>query len=237
MLARAAVRLDGRTIPYTIRRSLRARWVSLWVRPQSGLVVTLPLQAPAADATAFIRRHRRWVARQLDRLARVGARIPLRWPYGGTLPYRGEEQRIVLAAGRPSGIEGPAGGVLTVRPCHPTIEAASRLLKRWYVAQAQRCCADRASQLARQVGVSYRRLRIRDPRTRWGSCSPTGSLSFSYRLVMAPPAVLDYVVLHELCHRIELNHSPRFWDLVASHRPAYRHDLAWLRTYGPYLGL
>ncbi len=85
------------------------------------------------------------------------------------------------------------------------------------------------------LGVNYRRVAIRDQRTRWGSCSPRGTLSFNWRLALAPFEVLDYVVVHELCHLREPNHSPRFWDLVTSRRPGWKKQREWLRDYGPEL--
>lgn len=88
---------------------------------------------------------------------------------------------------------------------------------------------------ARALGVTYRRIEIRDQRTRWGSCSPRGTLSFNWRLALAPFEVLDYVVVHELCHLRQPNHSPRFWSLVAARRPDWRAQRAWLREFGPEL--
>jgi predicted metal-dependent hydrolase len=88
---------------------------------------------------------------------------------------------------------------------------------------------------ARALGVSYERVEIRDQRTRWGSCSSRGTLSFNWRLALAPLEVLDYVVVHELCHLREPNHSPRFWRLVASRRPGWRRQRDWLAAHGPEL--
>jgi predicted metal-dependent hydrolase len=88
---------------------------------------------------------------------------------------------------------------------------------------------------AAALGVSFRRVEIRDQRTRWGSCSALGTLSFNWRLVLAPFEVLDYVVVHELCHLRQPNHSPQFWRLVASRRPQWRLQRAWLREFGPEL--
>jgi predicted metal-dependent hydrolase len=85
------------------------------------------------------------------------------------------------------------------------------------------------------LGVSYGRIEIRSQRTRWGSCSSSGTLSFNWRLALAPFEVLDYVVVHELCHLLEPNHSSRFWDLVASRRPRWRRQYTWLRDNGPEL--
>jgi predicted metal-dependent hydrolase len=92
-----------------------------------------------------------------------------------------------------------------------------------------------ADEEADALGVSYTRIEIRDQRTRWGSCSSRGTLSFNWRLVLAPFDVLDYVVVHELCHLREPNHSPRFWRLVAERRPGWREQRAWLREHGPEL--
>jgi predicted metal-dependent hydrolase len=85
---------------------------------------------------------------------------------------------------------------------------------------------------ASRLGVAYTRIRIGDQRSRWGSCSPAGTLSFSWRLVLAPPDVLDYVVVHEICHLVEANHGPRFWALVERVRPGYREPRRWLREHG-----
>ncbi len=92
-----------------------------------------------------------------------------------------------------------------------------------------------AEREAAALGVSYARIAIRDQRTRWGSCSSRGTLSFNWRLVLAPPEVLDYVVVHELCHLHRADHSPHFWRLVQERRPGYRAERAWLREHGPEL--
>jgi predicted metal-dependent hydrolase len=92
-----------------------------------------------------------------------------------------------------------------------------------------------AEEAAIEIGVSFRRIRIGSQRTLWGSCSPKGALSFNWRLVLAPLEVLDYVVVHELCHLRVLDHSQRFWRLVERHRPAWRDQRDWLREHGPEL--
>jgi predicted metal-dependent hydrolase len=92
--------------------------------------------------------------------------------------------------------------------------------------------AEVAQREAAALGVTYERITIRDQRTRWGSCSPRGTLSFNWRLVLAPVEVLEYVVVHELCHLREANHSPRFWALVAHARPTFAEERAWLTRHG-----
>jgi predicted metal-dependent hydrolase len=92
-----------------------------------------------------------------------------------------------------------------------------------------------ADEEAEELGVSFKRIEIRDQRTRWGSCSTRGTLSFNWRLVLAPYDVLDYVVVHELCHILEPNHSRRFWKLVETRRPGWRTHRDWLHQHGPEL--
>jgi predicted metal-dependent hydrolase len=119
----------------------------------------------------------------------------------------------------------------------PNVEGARRILKRWYQAEALRCCRQQAATLGERLGITYRSVKVRDQKRRWGSCSEKGGLNFNYRLIMAPPSVLEYVVLHELLHRLEPNHSSRFWSLVRAHCPTYRDAIAWLKTRGPYLSV
>ena len=111
------------------------------------------------------------------------------------------------------------------------------MLRQWYQGQAADWLGQRVQALGPALGVTWRRISVRDARTRWGSCSFTGHLNFNQRLIMAPPEVIDYVVVHELLHRKELNHSSRFWALVARYYPGYVDAKRWLRTYGPFLSL
>lgn len=99
-------------------------------------------------------------------------------------------------------------------------------------AQARTMLEQRVAYFARQIGVTYGRITVRDQKTRWGSCSQAGNLNFNFRLILAPPEVLDYVVVHELCHRRQMNHSAQFWNEVAQVLPDYRAKKAWLAENG-----
>ena len=96
---------------------------------------------------------------------------------------------------------------------------------------------ERLDRCAPRIGVEFGRVAVRDQRSRWGSCSAKGNLNFNWKLIMAPPEVLDYVVIHELCHRIEFNHSPRFWQLVRDQMPEYEDWKKWLKRHGSELGV
>ena len=227
----------SRTIPYILRQSQRARSASLSIRPETGLVVTVPAFYSSGQLSQLLHRHRSWVLRYIDRFAATASRLPKRWPYGPTLPYRGDEYLVRLETQREPAVQTTPQRNLLVGMPTPGIEAARRLLKRWYLEEATRWLQQRTAIFGHQLDIAWRRMRVGDQRSRWGSCSAAGHLSFNYRLVMAPAAVMDYVVIHELLHRRELNHSRRFWALVASHCPDYRASLSWLKTHGPYLGI
>jgi predicted metal-dependent hydrolase len=120
------------------------------------------------------------------------------------------------------------GGLALPLPQLPALDA-------WYRDQARVEVTRAAQREAPRLGVTFTRIAIRDQLTRWGSCSKTGALSFNWRLILAPPAVLTYVVVHELCHRIHHDHSAAFWAAVAAARPTWAEERAWLVEHGPEL--
>ncbi|MDQ1080409.1 M48 family metallopeptidase [Pseudoroseomonas cervicalis] len=213
------------------RRSARARLVSLRIEPVAGAVlVTLPASlTPAAGrraGLALLRRHAAWVTARLAALApplrlRPGAAVPL-----GDVPHpiRHDPGHAGPAALRPGGIL--VGGGPDTLPAQ-----VMALLQD----EAGRRIRPLVRRHAARLGVAPRAVRLKDPRGRWGSCAPDGTLAFSWRLVMAPPWVLDYVVAHEVAHLEELNHSPRFWAVLAALNPHHAAAQAWLRRHGPGL--
>ncbi len=221
----AAVMLDGREVALTIRRSDRARRLRLRMLPETGLEVVLPRGASHDDALAFVHREAGWVLRQLSRLRPPAP--PLLLADGVTIPYRGSRLPVRLDAGARVTL---SGGTLTV-PAAGGLDA----IERWYRAEARRLSGDLAATHAATLGVSFGRLAIKDTRSRWGSCSSKGNLNFSWRLVLAPPEVHDYVVAHEVAHLREMNHSPRFWAHVETLCPLYREHRRWLRLNGATL--
>jgi len=227
----------SRTIPYSLRRSQRARSASLTIRPDTGLVVTVPALFSSGQLSHLLHRNLQWILRHVDRLAATARHLPKRWPYGPTLPYRGRDHRVALQAMPEPTVRRTLDERLLVGMPAPGIEAARRLLKRWYMEEAARWLGERTTALGHRLQIPWRRLRVGDQRSRWGSCSAEGHLSFNYRLVMAPAAVMDYVIIHELLHRRAMNHSKRFWALVAARDPDYRASLRWLKVYGPYLNV
>ena len=236
-LPRLTLALDGRTVSCAVLESARSRRLGLRIAPETGLVVTAPRGTGEPAVRAFAARHRRWILRWAARLE-DGASVPRRWPYGATLLYRGEGHTVLVRQASASGVERtPDGRLLVSATRAPGIEGCRRILQRWLKVEAARVLSERVDSWGARMGLRPRRVYIRSLRYRWGSCWPGGRLSFSDRLIMAPPEVLDYVVVHELAHLQERNHSRRFWALVATHCPAHDEAKRWLRAFDSLLAV
>jgi predicted metal-dependent hydrolase len=215
-------------VVYRVRRSDRARRVRVTVDPARGIEVVLPRRAPERETAAAIRELRPWIDRRVAELAGARAAVQAR---GDTIPYLGRTLALRGEPGRSRVTR--RGDVLLV----PEGTARDRALERWYRRAARSEIEPRLNRACALAGTSYSTLTIRGQRTRWASCSRTGSMSFNWRLLLAPEAVLDYVVWHEVCHLEVMDHSPRFWRLLAARSPGYREQLRWLRANGATLVL
>lgn len=220
-----ALRIGDPPIEVQLRRNQRSRRMVLRVGRDGRLpTLTLPPGVPAAQAQAFLRDHEDWLRGQLDGLAR---RVPV--GDGTVLPF-GDGTLAVHATG--TGRLQRLEGVLRV----PGTPAQVPLRVRAYLREAARAaCVGGVERHAARIGRAPARVSLRDPRARWGSCTERGELMFSWRLVLAPAAVLDYVVAHEVAHLAEMNHSERFWGVVEKLCPDYRPHRDWLRRHGPAL--
>ena len=216
-------------LPYRIRRSDRASRVRVSVDPHGGVEVVLPRRSPASAAPAAIAELRPWIERRLREARAVRAAIAAR---GSTLPYLGSVLQLRPDASR-SRVH-RRGATLLV-PADP--DRAPQAIERWYRRAAAEEIAPRLDAAVRALDASYTSLSIRGQRTRWGSCSARGAMSFNWRLLLAPEPVLDYVVWHEACHLRVMDHSPRFWALVRQHCPDYEEHRGWLRLQGSTLVL
>lgn len=219
-----------RDIPYSVRRSARARRVRVTVDPHTGVEVVLPTRAPAREAAAAVVQLRGWIERRLAEAEAVRDRVAAR---GDTIPYLGVDLRLVP---EPDRTRVRRRGDELLVPGRPGAGARDAI-ERWYRRQARVEIAPRLHAAAAAVGRPYTTLSIRAQRTRWGSCSSTGAMSFNWRLLLAPEPILDYVVWHEACHLAVMDHSPRFWALVARHCPGYEEPRRWLRRHGATLVL
>jgi predicted metal-dependent hydrolase len=212
---------------YRIRRSPRARRVRVTVDADGSVTVTLPRRAPDKAAAEAVEELAPWIARRRRTLARAAAEVARP---AGTVPYLGETLTLHAQPGRERVHR--RGDVLLVPEGDPY-----PALERFYRRAARAETAPRLDAATARAGSRYAGLTIRGQRTRWASCSSEGKMSFNWRLLLAPPEILDYVVEHEVCHLEVMDHSPRFWALLASRVPDWRTHATWLRRYGSTLVL
>ena len=214
-------------LPYSIRRSTRARRVRVTVDGAGEVVVTLPKKAAERRAAEAVKELRPWIDRRRAALMRAAQEVARD---AGTLPYLGSDLRVVAEPGRERVHR--RGDVLLVPPGD-----ARDAIERYYRRRARAEIGPRLDAATARAGTGYKGLTIRGQRTRWASCSSTGAMSFNWRLLLAPEPVLDYVIEHEVCHLEVMDHSPRFWALLQSRVPGWREHAGWLRRYGSTLVL
>ena len=208
----------------TLRRSARARRLSLRVSRLSGQVtLTCPPYVPDAEAHRFAAEKEPWMRKHLasrpeQTLIEIGA----------TLPIEGRMTPVFAGPGRRARFTEDGLAVCADKPVGPQVVGLLKTLARDRLVAA----SDRYSA---QIGRRYDRIALRDTRSRWGSCSSQGTLSYSWRLIMAPPDVLNYVAAHEVCHLDQMNHSRAFWSLVEQIYPGFEVPRRWLRAEGEAL--
>ena len=222
----------GETHRVQIKRVAAARRLTLRVRAATrDVLLTMPPRGSMARAKVFVERHADWIATRL-------ARLPASTPFGAgaLVPLRGIPHEIVHMPGARGTVWIEDGEGVPPRPSHLCVSGAAPFVARrvqdFLVRQAR---ADLAAAVARHtatLGVKARRMTLRDTTTRWGSCSSSGALNFSWRLVMAPAHVLDYLAAHEVAHLVHMNHSEAFWSLTERLVPDYRRAETWLKAHG-----
>ena len=216
--------IDGRQVPLRFRRNAKARRLVLRLDDKTqGLVMTLPKRTGLSEALRFVESSREWIVRTL------GKQIPTATITDGTrILYRGIPHSLRFIGGK-RGVVSVSEGVLLV-PGDAT--HAPRRLRDYLKAQALKELSAASHKYALAMDTKYTRISIRDQKSRWGSCSAGGVLSYSWRLVLAPDFVLDYVAAHEVAHLREMNHGPRFWRLVLTHCHHARDAKQWLKAHG-----
>jgi hypothetical protein len=212
-----------------LRRHRRARRYTLRIHPTDrAAILTMPPRGTIAEAREFARMHGGWIAARLGRLPKAAPFQP-----GVVVPLRGVPHRIVHRSGERGTVwteTRDSGEKILCVAGDPdfTDRRVHDFLKR----EARKDLSRAAQAYAGELGVRVRRVSIRDQSSRWGSCTSAGSLSFSWRLILAPPFVLDYLAAHEVAHLVEMNHSARFWRVVGKVCHSVERAKTWLDTYG-----
>lgn len=219
--------LDGSpAIEVVLKQSSRAKRLSLRVSGLDGRVsLTVPKGVRLREAEAFLCEKEAWLRAAL---ARNPERVVVKM--GGAVLFRGDHYAVTPAPVRAVRLEGSA----LLAPQSAPEKTATRV-EAFLKLQARQVLQDATDRYAAALGRPYGRLTLRDTRSRWGSCSAEGNLNYSWRLIMAPPKVLDYVAAHEVAHLAEMNHSPAFWDVVVQLYGPYEAERGWLRRHGAEL--
>jgi predicted metal-dependent hydrolase len=219
----SSILIGGRTVSYSIRQSGRTRRAGLRVTAE-GLCVNLPRTASPGRAELLIRAHEDWVLKHLDRLEERRRETRLLVDGAPAILYRGEA--VALRRARTLKRVTLENGVLTISP---SIADPAQALEQWLKTECRAALTAPVAAAEAKTGRRHTSLTIRGQKTRWGSCSVSGGLSFNWRLIQAPPRVLDYVACHEVAHLSVPNHSPAFWALVADICPHWQDSRRWLR--------
>ena len=253
------IEVAGLVTPVQVRRHPAARRLTLRVsQVRREVVLTIPEGGSLAEAGSFVAQHMDWVRQRIEALPE-----PVHIMNGAKILYRGQLHRVdvlgptrhqrlawsegtrtALAALREAQEAAPASrrnkivlpDRLLPRLCVTGMaEHAPRRLRDWLIKRAREELSERVQHHARNLGLKPRRVVVREQTSRWGSCSTARVLSFSWRLIFAPPFVLDYVAAHEVAHLKEMNHGPRYWALVRKTNPRMEEARRWLKKYGPEL--
>jgi hypothetical protein len=218
------VTLDGRHVTLALRRSSRARRIAIRVDPAlGGGELVLPSDASVSAGRAFVEQRAAWL---LERLDQIPALIPFQ--PGASIPYRGAPHCIVHDPAARRGVHLADNRIIV----SGRAEHLARRLRDWLRREALAAIAPLAGAKAAMLARAHGRISIRNQKSRWGSCSASGNLSFNWRLILTPDDVLDYVVAHEVGHLAQANHSPAFWAVVERLTPHARKGRHWLKQHG-----
>jgi len=219
--------IDGRRVAVKLVVNPRARHVSVRIDPtRREAIATAPSKRHLKHAVQFAAERAGWIAQELSRLPQGVSLAP-----GSRAPLRGVEHELVYEHGRAGPRLGAGEPPRLIAPAPDPALFESRLL-RFFKEQARQDLIERVAVHAVTLGVRPVRLQVKELRSRWGSCSADGVLAFSWRLILAPPFVLDYLAAHEVAHLKEMNHSRRFWAHVRRCAPDYERGRAWLHEHG-----
>ncbi|MEJ0079344.1 MAG: SprT family zinc-dependent metalloprotease [Alphaproteobacteria bacterium] len=221
------IAFDGATYPIELKRHAQARRYTLRIRATDRTVVlTMPLRGSVKEARAFAQRSAAWIAARLKRLPQ-----PIPFTESLELPLRGVPHRIVHRAARGT-VWTEAGPDMPLLCVTGDRAHLARRVRDYLKREAKRDLEAASRRYAAELDVTVRRVAVRDQTSRWGSCTAAGVLSYSWRLILSPPYVLDYLAAHEVAHLVEMNHSRRFWHVVDSICPDWHRAKGWLTANG-----
>ena len=224
--------LDGQAVSYTLKRSARARCARLEIRQATGLTIVIPKSYNITQISDLIQKKKRWILNNLTRYCQT--RPPTtgkELKSGDCIPYLGRELKLVTQQNQENDNSAVQERNKLIISLGNKNNGLGLVLEQWYRMQAAHLIKEKADKLSAQFGLAYNQLTIRGQKSRWGSCSRKGNLSFNWKLMMTPEPVIDYVIIHELLHLKEMNHTRKFWELVSKHCPRWRERRKWLKDH------
>jgi predicted metal-dependent hydrolase len=227
------ITLDDKTISYTLKCSSRAKLLWLDIKRQTGLTVTIPKGYNMRNLTKYLESNSTWILRNISKYcSETPAAIINNVKPKNTVSYLGKCLKVMQRRnGCGTNEVKMKQNKLIVSLYSSGANLSSHELEDWLRSQAKIVIKDKVSKFSKQMGLVYNHVAIRDQKSRWGSCSCLKNLNFNWRLIMAPEPVLDYVIIHELCHLREMSHSKTFWELVALYCPKWHEYRDWLDNH------
>ena len=218
-------------ISYQLQRNRRTHSIKIKVVPPGEVIVVAPADCPLRFIESFLEKQQVWIEKsvakvQAQRRPSDDKRIDI---------FGKSYQKVIGDMTQPIGVHVTQEDII-ITPVTHNAASVSKSVTQFLKSTAEKYIVPRTHQLAKTMGISFANISLKAQKTRWGSCSSQGNLNFNWRLVHCPPEVIDYVIIHELAHRREMNHSSAFWALVAQYDPEHKKHRGWLRRQGMELG-
>ena len=220
--------LDGQSVKYHLKESLQARHMRLEIRPESGLSVIVPRRYSMLTVKRFLELKRRWILEKIEEFKLRERHFEA--PAFDNINYLGRTLKLVQLHGKQEYAQASFIRDKIIISAG-NAERTGQLLKEWYLREAKELISRKIAVFSKQLGVNYNKVTVKTVRTRWGSCSRLGNLSFNWKLITVPEEVVDYVIIHELCHLKRMDHSSSFWRLVQKYSPDYNLHRKWLKAH------
>ena len=227
----ATILIHGQNFTYTIQKQKRKTLQLQLIAPYT-LLIKSPQNLTVADILIFINKKATWIfekncllQQQLDQKNRLALATD------SSIPFMGKQYtlNVIQSSCKPSIKKDSAK--ISINLYNYTEYEFNRLIERWYLHQASIILREKTTYWSTKISVTFKNITIKDQKTRWGSCSSLGNINYNWRIIMAPEEIIDYLVIHELCHRIHLNHSKDFWNLVEKFCPSYLLHKKWLKEH------
>lgn len=235
----SSLRLGDIVIPYEERKNSRIKRISIRVTPEK-VRVSAPASTSREEIQIFLKQNQEWILENWGKLQKIAHASKKQYATGEKVLYLGKEVTLQIRDSQSKMIRAiynveeesleisiPQSITQDLRQ-----EAIREILEKWYKEKARPFFLQKLNYWSREMGVSYNKFRLKGQKTRWGSCSTLGNINLNWRIIMAPVAVIDYIIIHELSHLKYMNHSLEFWEHVARFCPDYRKHRQWLRKNG-----